>query len=150
MLASEHRPDESDAELARATPGEGAPATPEDAARNARLWGAVGAVLHARDRDREAVRIFEAVIAAAEQGEPIEPLTLANVYLHFSSVLEVLGESLRARGMCRRMLETRRSIIGVPSLRVGLGLIGLGSSFIRSGRIDEARAALPGALQGGG
>ena len=140
VLASEDRPKDADADLARGMPSGGLPATPAEAARDARLWVAVGGVLHVRDRDREAVRVFEALVAAAERGERFDPLILANTYLHFASALEALGQSERARAMCGKMLEIRRAVIGVPSLRVGLGLVGLGTSFMRAGRVEEARA----------
>jgi tetratricopeptide (TPR) repeat protein len=142
VLTSMDRTEEADAELARAAPAGFLPETPADAARHARLWIAVGMVFHSRERDREGVRIFEAVLAAAEQGEPIDPLILANVYLHYAGALDAVNEPERALAMCRKMLEIRRSVIGVPSLRVALGLVGFWSSLLRSGRAEEARAVI--------
>jgi tetratricopeptide (TPR) repeat protein len=142
VLIGEHRLEDADAELARATPSGGVPEGPSDAALHARLWVALGTALHARGRDAEACRIFEALLAAAEQGERFNPLVLANIYLHFGSSLEAFGQSERAIAMGRKMLELRRSIIGAPSLRVALGLLSLGTSQLRSGQLEEARTTL--------
>lgn len=142
VLVSEDRLEEADAELARAVPPGGVPETPAEAARDARFWVALGAALHARERVAEAQRIFEVLLAAADQGERLDPLAVANTCLHFASLLEAAGDSARAIGLNQRMIDIRRDVIGVPSLRVALGLVGLGTSHLRLGRIDEARTTL--------
>lgn len=142
VLVSEDRPDDADAELARAVPPGGVPETPAEAALHARFWVALGAALHARDRDAEARRIFEALLEAAERGERFDPLAVANTCLHFASLLESAKESERAIALNQRMVDLRSEVIGVPSLRVALGLVGLGTSQLRLGRLDEARVTL--------
>jgi tetratricopeptide (TPR) repeat protein len=66
ILSGEDRNDEADAELARALPASGVPASPEEAAAQVRLWVTLGGALHSRDRNAEARRVFEALLAATE------------------------------------------------------------------------------------
>jgi tetratricopeptide (TPR) repeat protein len=142
VLVSVDRLEDADADLARATPAGGVPESPAEAVLNGRFWVALGAALNARERTTEARRIFEALLAAADQGEPLDPLVLANACLHFASLWEQARESERAIALNHRMIAIRREIIGAPSLRVALGLVSLGTSQLRLGHLQDARTTL--------
>jgi tetratricopeptide (TPR) repeat protein len=142
VLASEDRAEEAGNELARVRPPGHVPETATGPVPYARFGVALAAALHACERDEDARRLFEALLADAERGEQGEPLALANACLHFAGLLEAYGESERALAFNQRTVDIRRNVIGVPSLRVALSLVTLGTSQLQLGRIEQARATL--------
>jgi tetratricopeptide (TPR) repeat protein len=138
VLLSEDRYDESDRELLRARP-EGVPDERIAAdVLEARLWVTIGAALHGRDHNVEARRVFETFLALVDRVPGVDRITVANACIQFSTLLETEEDSKGAAEVTRRAIAIRTELMGVPSLRVGLALLGVGTAHLRSNETAEA------------
>jgi tetratricopeptide (TPR) repeat protein len=141
VLFSEDRLADSDRDLERAAVGRTLPASPDDAAENARLWVTLGAAYATRERYVEARPLLEAVLASESTGK-LSPYVTANTCVHLGMLFEHLGDSKRATVLHERVIAIRRAVIGTPSLRVALSLSTHATCLMNDGRLEEGRALM--------